>query len=58
MKPEKLFVVRKYVMAKDAKTAIKKERSHPVDDVFVDDEWRKQQEFNRPMQGFKSKKNG
>ena len=58
MKPEKLFVVRKYVMAKDAATAIKKERSCPVDDVFIDDEWRKQQEFNRPMKGFSKKKNG
>lgn len=37
----KLFVVRKYIMAKSASQAIRKDRTHPVDDVWVDDEWKK-----------------
>ena len=39
----KLFVVRKWIKAKSAKEAIKKEKSHEVDDVWVDDDWRKAQ---------------
>jgi hypothetical protein len=38
---QKLFVIRKYVFAKSAREAIKKERKHEPDDVWVDDEWRK-----------------
>lgn len=38
---KKLFVVRKYIMAKDSLEAIKLEKKAPVDDVWVDDEWRK-----------------
>jgi hypothetical protein len=37
---EKLFVVKKYIMARSAKHAIKKDKTHPVDDVWVDEEWR------------------
>ena len=39
----KLFVVRKWVKAKSAKEAIKKEKTQQVDDVWVDDDWRKAQ---------------
>jgi hypothetical protein len=38
---EKLFVVRQYVMAKNAIEAIKKARRQYADDVWVDDEWKK-----------------
>jgi hypothetical protein len=37
----KLFVIRKYVFAKSARAAIKAERKHEVDDVWIDDDWRK-----------------
>lgn len=40
-KPHKLFVIRKYIKAVSASEAIKKDRSTPVDDVWVDDEWKK-----------------
>ena len=49
---EKLFIVRKYVMAKDAATAIKKERSVPVNDVWVDEKWKDRNEITPPMKGF------
>lgn len=37
----KRFVVRKYIYAKSAKDAILKERGAPVDDVWVDEDWKK-----------------
>lgn len=40
---EKMFVVRKYIKATCAAQAIKKERKAPVDDVWVDEEWKKGQ---------------
>lgn len=42
MKDEKRFVVRKYVMAKNAQQAIDKERAQDVDDVWVDEKWLEQ----------------
>lgn len=38
---EKLYIVRKYIMAKSAKEALKKERRIIPDDVWVSDEWLK-----------------
>ncbi len=35
----KLFIVKKFIMAKNALDAIKKDKTHPVDDVFVDSKW-------------------
>lgn len=35
------FIVRKYIMAKDAKQAIKLDKTTPVQDVWIDDEWKK-----------------
>ncbi len=40
--PLKRFVVKKYIMAKSAQDALKKERRVRPDDVWVDDEWRKE----------------
>ncbi len=37
----KLFVVRKYIMAPDAAAAIRKDRATSVHDVWIDDEWKK-----------------
>lgn len=37
-----MFVIRKYVKAKSASDAIKKERKMPVDEVWVDDDWKKE----------------
>lgn len=38
---DKLFVVRKYIMAKSAIQAIKKDKITPVEDVWIDEEWKK-----------------
>ena len=46
-KPQpKLFIVRKYVMARSALEAIRKSRHVPVDDCWIDDEWKKGQGAN------------
>lgn len=37
----KMYIVKKYVKAKSAMQAIRKERSIPVHDVWVDDTWAK-----------------
>lgn len=41
-KPQyKLFVVRKYVKARDVSEAVRIERTLKPDDVWVDEEWKK-----------------
>lgn len=37
----KQFIIRKYVMAFSGTDAIKRESKVKVDEVFIDDEWRK-----------------
>lgn len=41
MSKDKLFIVRYYVKAKNAKEALKKARQQEADDVWVDEEWKK-----------------
>ena len=36
---QKRFIVRKYIMAKSASEALRKERKYRPDDVYVDDAW-------------------
>lgn len=36
-----LYVIRKFIMAKDAEEAIKIEKTKPVNDVWMDDDWKK-----------------
>lgn len=38
---QKRYVIRKYIMAKSASEALRKERKVRPDDVWVDDEWKK-----------------
>lgn len=38
---DKLFIVKKYIYAKSATDAIKKDKAHPVDDVYVDADWQR-----------------
>lgn len=40
----KLYLIKKYVMAKSAEEALKKEPKIKPDDVWVDEEWKKLQE--------------
>jgi len=37
----KMFIIRKYVMARSVQEAIKREKSAPIHEVFIDDEWSK-----------------
>lgn len=43
---DKLFIIRKYVKAKSAVEAIRKEKKQEPDDVWIDDDW-KRQEMNK-----------
>ena len=45
---KKLFVVRKYILARDAVQAIKLEKTTKVDDVFIDPEWKESQARQLP----------
>lgn len=38
----KRFVIKKYIMAKSAQHALKLERNTRPDDVWVDDDWKKE----------------
>lgn len=54
---EKLFVIRKYIKARSATEAIKKEKTHPVDDVWIDADWQKMNMFDKETElGFTSAK--
>ena len=48
----KMFILRKYVRAKSASDAIRKDKQTPVDDVWVDDDWKKQQNALESAIGF------
>jgi hypothetical protein len=39
--PPKIFVIRKYITAHSAAEAIRKDKSTPVDDVWIDDDYKK-----------------
>lgn len=41
---QKVFVIKKRVLASSVKDAIKKERGHVVDSCWVDEEWLAKQE--------------
>lgn len=43
---DKLYIIRKYVKAPSAASAIRRERRFPVDDIWVDEEWRKNLSHN------------
>ncbi len=49
---QKRFIVRKYIVATSAADAIKKDKTTPVDDVWIDDKWIDE---NRSFGGFASK---
>jgi len=38
---DKLFVIRKYIFAKSAIQAIRKDKTTPVDDCWIDEEFKK-----------------
>lgn len=42
-KKQKMYVVKKFIMANSVPDAIRKERKTPVDSVWIDEEWSKGQ---------------
>ena len=57
-KPQKLFVIKKYVWATSAKAAILKDKKTPPDECWVDEDWKKGQNQlpePAPMTGFNNK---
>lgn len=52
----KLFIVKKYVWAKNARDAIRLENKQVADDVWVDEEWKKQPPIGGNM-GFYTREN-
>ena len=52
---KKRFIVRKYIMAKSAKEAMKLDKSSMIDEVFVDSDWLIEHDKKDDM-GFKKKK--
>lgn len=46
----KLFVIKKYIMATSAHDALKKERKVRPDDCWVDEDWKKSQSDPRQLE--------
>lgn len=55
---DKLFIIRKYVWAKSAADAIKKEVKYSVEDVWIDEEWKKNGTQPNGSMGFYVKTDG
>lgn len=49
---KKLFIVRKYIWADNAAQAIKKDRTTKVEDVWVDDDWKRNSNIPKDAVGF------
>ncbi|TXG76600.1 hypothetical protein E6Q11_04335 [Candidatus Dojkabacteria bacterium] len=53
----KRYVIRKYIFAKSAQQALKREKHIKADDVWIDDEWKRDKAFEGSSDiGFKVKK--
>lgn len=39
----KMYIIKKYIKARSAIEAIRKDKTHPVDDCWVDEDWQKGQ---------------
>lgn len=52
----KRFIVRKYVMAESVADAVRKESRYPVDDCFIDDDWKMANEIKWKEIGFNNGK--
>lgn len=48
----KLYTVRKYIWAETAKQALSKEKNAHVDDIWVDDDWKKASREPKDAIGF------
>jgi len=57
-KPEKMFIVRKRIKAVSALDAIRLDKKTPVDDVWVDENWSRENEREDSSRSLGFKKNG
>lgn len=55
-KNNKRFVIKKYVMALSARDAIRKERTIEVDDIWIDEDWKKDNSGFTGTVGYRTKK--
>jgi len=51
-KPKQLYIIKKYVMANSALHAIKLDKKTPVQDVWIDEDWKKNNIHLTPAIGF------
>lgn len=51
-KEEKRYIVRKYVFAKTAQEALRIEKKYAPDDIWVDEEWKKDNDVSSKKIGF------
>ena len=58
MQQQKLYVIRKFIMARSAREAITIEKRFAADEVWLDDDWKKAnaEEPDKGQTGFKAKK--
>ena len=49
---DKIFVVRKYVVAKNAQDALSKERKVKPDECWLDEDWKKDNLTTKDTKGF------
>ncbi len=49
------YIIRKYVFASSAQEAIKIDKQTLVNDVFIDDEWMRENDKNEIKTGFNTK---
>lgn len=43
---EKMYVIKKYIMATSAREALRKEKITPADDCWIDEKWRESERDN------------
>lgn len=41
MKSQKMFIIRKFIKAASAKDAIRKDSRSPVDEIWIDEDWKR-----------------
>lgn len=51
-KNQKLFIVRKYIWAKDARQALRLEKKQEAIECWIDEDWKKNQTFPKDRIGF------
>jgi len=55
--PPKLFVVRQYIWAKDAPSALREAKKHNADECWIDEDYRKRMSEPKNAVGFQTEDN-